>query len=241
MRTENDMMMLQHVDSCKGIENYSRHLTKRKKGESPECIVGYFPPKDWLLLVDESHVSAPQIKSMYNADQRRKQTLVEYGYRLPSALDNRPLKASEFWKLTHKTIFVSATPALFEKALCFHQHDTDLALEAKGRGTSKLAIKENEKNNNKVSQNDNHEHDSKDDEVEGWWDAEAVIRPTGIVDPIVTIRPSEGRVEDLLNEIRTRSLKGERVLVTTLTKAMSEDLNSFFQVTCVFMLYRGGL
>jgi excinuclease ABC subunit B len=179
-RTTFDVEMLLEVGTCAGIENYSRHLSGRREGERPACLLDYFPG-DYLVVVDESHVTLPQVGGMYNGDRARKTTLVEYGFRLPSALDNRPLRFDEFMTLVPRMINVSATPGDFELAL-----------------------------------------------AEGVV-VEQVIRPTGLVDPEVDIRPVKGQVDDLLHEIRQRAARRERVLVTTLTKRMAEDLTDYFQ------------
>jgi excinuclease ABC subunit B len=178
-RCRYDLEMLQEVGYCNGVENYSRHLAGRQPGEPPECLVDYFPD-DWLLVIDESHVTVPQLRGMYNGDQARKKVLIEHGFRLPSAADNRPLKADEFWQKVNQCIFVSATPAQWE-------------LEQSG------------------------------DRV-----AEQIIRPTGVIDPEILVRPTEGQVDDLYGEINERVTKGERVLITTLTKKMAEDLSEYF-------------
>ncbi|HXI34508.1 MAG TPA: excinuclease ABC subunit UvrB [Gemmatimonadales bacterium] len=179
-RTQFDIDMLLEVGRCTGIENYSRHLTGRAPGERPACLLDYFPA-DYLCVMDESHQSLPQIGGMYEGDRSRKQTLVDYGFRLPSALDNRPLKIDEFMRLVPRILFVSATPA-----------EEELRLS-------------------------------------GGVVVEQIIRPTGLVDPEVEVRPVKGQVDDLLHEIRLREKKGERVLVTTLTKRMSEDLTDYLQ------------
>lgn len=179
-RTRYDLEMLREVGYCNGVENYSRHLAGRQAGESPECLIDYFP-KDWLLIIDESHVTVPQIRGMYNGDQARKKVLIEHGFRLPSAADNRPLKAEEFWQKVNQCIFVSATPGNWE-----------------------LEISE--------------------DHV-----VEQVIRPTGVVDPEISVRPTEGQIDDLLGEIKDRADRHERVLITTLTKRMAEDLTEYLQ------------
>jgi len=179
MRTAYDLEMMQEMGFCSGIENYSAHLTSRKRGDRPFCLIDFFP-KDFLVMVDESHVSIPQIGGMYNGDLARKQTLVNFGFRLPSALDNRPQSFAEFQQITGQTVYVSATPAPFE-----------LGLSA--------VI------------------------------AEQVIRPTGLLDPEITIRPIKGQVEDLIGEVRKAAEQGERVLVTTLTKRLSEDLTSYMR------------
>ena len=187
-RTRFDIDMMLEVGTCAGIENYSRLITGRQPGERPACLMDYFP-EDFLVVVDESHVSLPQIGGMYNGDRARKLTLVEYGFRLPSALDNRPQRFDEFMALTPQMINVSATPG-----------DRELELS------------------------------------EGVV-VEQIIRPTGLVDPIVEIRPVKGQVDDLLGEIRTRAARSERILVTTLTKRMAEDLTDYLQQTGVRVRY----
>jgi excinuclease ABC subunit B len=187
-RTRYDLEMLRQVGYCNGIENYSRHLAGRKAGEPPECLVDYFP-KDWLLVIDESHVTVPQIRGMYNGDRARKKVLIEHGFRLPSAADNRPLKAEEFWAKVNQCIFVSATPG-------------DWELEV-----------------------------SQDNVVE------QIIRPTGVVDPEIIVRPTEGQIDDLLGEIKDRVDRQERVLVTTLTKRMAEDLTEYMQEHSIRVRY----
>src|SRR5216110_1153041 len=179
-RTNFDVEMMLEIGTCAGIENYSRHLAGRAEGERPACLFDYFP-EDFLVVVDESHVSLPQISGMFNGDRARKLTLVEYGFRLPSALDNRPLMFDEFLSLTPRALNISATPA-----------ETELRL-------SEGAV------------------------------VEQIIRPTGLVDPEIEVRPVRGQVDDLLNEIRIRERRGERVLVTTLTKRMAEDLADYLQ------------
>ena len=187
-RTTYDLEMLEQVGYCNGVENYARHLAGREAGTPPECLIDYFP-RDWLLVVDESHVTCSQLQAMYNGDQSRKQVLIEHGFRLPSAADNRPLKAEEFWTKANQTIFVSATPGTWEME----------------RSVGQVV--------------------------------EQVIRPTGVLDPIVEVRPSEGQVDDLLGEIRVRAEKAERVLVTTLTKRMAEDLSEYLAENGVRVRY----
>ncbi|MGY4631012.1 excinuclease ABC subunit UvrB [Thermostichus sp. OS-CIW-29] len=205
-RTRYDLEMLREVGYCNGIENYSRHLTGRKAGEPPACLVDYFKADDWLLVVDESHVTVPQIRGMYNGDRARKQVLVDHGFRLPSALDNRPLKAEEFWAKVHQCIFVSATPGNWELEQSEAQFET---LVEDGK-TLKFYVP----GSGRV--------------------VEQVIRPTGVVDPEVHVRPTAGQVDDLLGEIylrleRSRQGSAERVIVTTLTKRMAEDLTEYLQ------------
>jgi excinuclease ABC subunit B len=178
MRVKYDLEMLRETGFCPGIENYSRHLAGRRPGEPPSCLLDYFP-RDFLMVLDESHVSVPQVGGMYEGDRSRKQTLIDFGFRLPSALDNRPLRFPEFQRLVGQVIFVSATPADFEL------------------------------------------------EKTGGVVVEQVIRPTGLVDPEITVRPTENQVDDLLEEIRLRVARQERVLVTTLTKRMAEDLTDY--------------
>ncbi len=187
-RTNFDLEMLAEIGTCAGIENYSRHISGREAGERPACLLDYFPD-DYLVVVDESHVSLPQIRGMYNGDRARKLTLVDYGFRLPSALDNRPLVFDEFMQLVPRLVNVSATPGELELQLS-----------------------------------------------EGVV-VEQVIRPTGLLDPVLEIRPVKGQVDDLLHEIRLRERKGERVLVTTLTKRMSEDLTDYLQQMGVRVRY----
>jgi len=179
-RTKYDMEMIQEVGYCSGIENYSRHLDGRKPGEKPYTLIDYFP-KDWLLIIDESHVTLPQIRAMFNGDRQRKEVLVEHGFRLPSALDNRPLRFEEFEAMWNQVIFVSATPGRYELEKC------------------------------------------------GGEVVEQVIRPTGLVDPEIFVCPAQGQVPHLLGEIRKRVEKGQRVLVTTLTKRLAEDLSAYIQ------------
>ena len=179
MRTEYDLEMLREIGFCNGIENYSRHLSKRKPGQRPWCLIDFFPD-DFLLFIDESHVSIPQIGGMYNGDYSRKKRLVDFGFRLPSALDNRPLKPDEFEEVTKQTVYVSATPAAFE-------------IER-----SSIVV-------------------------------EQLIRPTGLLDPEMERRPIKGQVEDSIQEIKKTVAEGFRVLVTTLTKRMTEDLTDFLR------------
>ena len=176
-RTKYDLEMLEETGFVKGIENYSRYLTNREPGEQPATLMDYFPD-DFLLLVDESHMTLPQVRGMYNGDRARKEVLVEHGFRLPSALDNRPLTFAEFDRHVNKAIYVSATPSEYEL--------------------------------------------SRSPEP-----AQQVIRPTGLLDPNIIIRPTEGQIDDLISEIRSRTAKGQRVLVTTLTKRMAEDLSTY--------------
>ncbi len=179
-RTLFDLEMMKEVGYCSGIENYSMHLSNRSFGERPHCLFDYFP-EDYLLIIDESHVTIPQLRAMYNGDRARKTTLVDHGFRLPSALENRPMKFDEFESMVNQCIFVSATPGPYEMEKC-----------------------------------------------EGVF-VEQVIRPTGLLDPEISVRPVKNQIDDLIHEIRIRVNKGDRVLVTTLTKRMAEDLTDYLQ------------
>lgn len=187
-RTRYDLELLAQVGYCNGVENYSRHLAGRQAGDPPECLIDYFP-EDWLLILDESHVTVPQLRGMYNGDQSRKKVLIDHGFRLPSAADNRPLKAEEFWEKVNQCIFVSATPGTWEM------------------------------------------------EISQGQIVEQVIRPTGVIDPEIFVRPTEGQVDDLLAEIVQRVDRSERTLITTLTKRMAEDLAEYFQERGVRVQY----
>jgi excinuclease ABC subunit B len=187
MRTSYDVEMLQEMGFCNGIENYSLHFGNRRPGDRPFCLVDFFP-KDFLLMIDESHATVPQIGGMYNGDRSRKQALVEFGFRLPSALDNRPQSMEEFERITGQTLYVSATPSQFE--------------------VSRSAVV-----------------------------AEQVIRPTGLLDPEISVRPIKGQVEDLIGEVKAAAAAGERVLVTTLTKRLSEDLTAYLREAKVRVEY----
>lgn len=186
-RTNYDLEMMNEMGYCSGIENYSRHLANRKAGEPPFTLVNYFP-KDFLLVIDESHVTLPQIRAMYSGDRSRKEMLVEHGFRLPSAFDNRPFTFDEFQQQINQVIYVSATPAKYE------MEQTQQVVEQ-------------------------------------------IIRPTGLLDPQVEIRPIKGQIDDLLNEIHKVTEAGERTLVTTLTKRMSEDLTEYLKQAGVKVRY----
>ena len=187
-RTNYDIEMLRETGFCNGVENYSRHLALRGPGETPSCLIDFFP-KDFLLVVDESHVTLPQVRGMYNGDRMRKQTLVDYGFRLPSALDNRPLKFEEFESKINQAIYVSATPGDYEL----------------------------EKTNNQY--------------------VEQIIRPTGLLDPVIEVRKSEGQIDDIIAEINDRIKKNERVLITTLTIRMSEELTNYLKEMNIKVAY----
>ena len=187
-RTNYDIEMLKETGFCNGVENYSRHLALREAGETPSCLIDFFP-KDFLLVVDESHVTLPQVRGMYNGDRQRKQTLVDYGFRLPSALDNRPLTFAEFESHINQAIYVSATPGDYEL----------------------------EKTSGKYT--------------------EQIIRPTGLLDPIIEVRPTDGQIDDIISEIRNRISKNERVLITTLTIRMSEELTNYLKELNIKVAY----
>ncbi|MYL34005.1 excinuclease ABC subunit UvrB [Pontibacillus yanchengensis] len=186
-RTSYDLEMMREMGFCSGIENYSRHLTLREEGATPYTLLDYFPD-DYLMMVDESHVTLPQVRGMYNGDQARKQVLVDHGFRLPSALDNRPLTFSEFENHMNQAVYVSATPGPYEQ-----EHSPEMV--------------------------------------------EQIIRPTGLLDPKVNVRPIHGQIDDLIGEINTRKEQGERVLVTTLTKKMSEDLTDYLKEIGIKVAY----
>ncbi|HIK57161.1 MAG TPA: excinuclease ABC subunit UvrB [Synechococcales cyanobacterium M55_K2018_004] len=207
-RTRYDLEMLREIGYCNGVENYARHLAGRPAGTPPECLIDYFP-KDWLLVIDESHVTIPQIKGMYNGDRSRKLTLIEHGFRLPSAADNRPLKEEEFWAKVNQCIFVSATPGDWELEV------SDGQFELVGEGNAQ--VKRYIPGTGRV--------------------VEQIIRPTGVLDPEIFVRPTEGQIDDLLSEVNARVAKGERTLVTTLTKRMAEDLTEYFQERAVRVRY----
>ena len=187
-RTNYDIEMLKETGFCSGVENYSRHLALRGAGETPTCLIDFFP-KDFLLVVDESHVTLPQVRGMYNGDRMRKQTLVDYGFRLPSALDNRPLTFEEFESKINQAIYVSATPGDYEL----------------GKTNGEFV--------------------------------EQIIRPTGLLDPTIEVKPSEGQIDDIINEIRLRMQKNERVLITTLTIRMSEELTNYLKEMNIKVAY----
>ena len=187
-RTNFDIEMMKETGFCQGIENYSRHISGREPGSAPYTLFDYFP-KDFLLLIDESHATIPQVRAMYNGDRARKESLVKYGFRLPSAFDNRPLKFEEFEEMTKQLIYVSATPAEYE------------LIQSEG-----IVV-------------------------------EQVIRPTGLLDPVIEVRPSLNQIDDLMEECRKTVLKGERVLVTTLTKKMAEDLTEYLNENGIKVRY----
>ncbi len=206
-RTKYDLEMLREVGYCNGVENYSRHLAGRAPGSPPECLLDYFP-EDWLLVIDESHVTVPQLRGMYNGDRSRKEVLIEHGFRLPSAADNRPLKAEEFWQAVNQCIFVSATPGQWELEQSGGQFQTtENGSQLYIRGTGQVV--------------------------------EQIIRPTGVLDPEIFVRPTTGQIDDLYGEIQERVRRDppERVLVTTLTKRMAEDLTEYLQERAIRVRY----
>ena len=187
-RTNYDLEMLKETGFCNGIENYSRHLALRNEGETPACLIDFFPD-DFLLVVDESHVTLPQVRGMYNGDRMRKQTLVDYGFRLPSALDNRPLKFEEFENKINQAVYISATPGDWELERTNQQY------------------------------------------------VEQIIRPTGLLDPTIEVKPSEGQIDDIIGEINIRKEKNERVLITTLTIRMAEELTNYLKDVGIKVAY----
>lgn len=186
-RTKYDLEMLREIGTCSGIENYSRHLSLREEGETPYTLLDFFKG-DYLLIIDESHVTLPQVRGMYNGDRSRKLSLVEYGFRLPSALDNRPLTFEEFYEKIDQVIYVSATPGEFERERSY--------------------------------------------EI-----VEQIIRPTGLLDPIVEVRPTEGQIDDIVKEVTERAKQNERTLILTLTKKMSEDLTEYLKSLDIKVAY----
>ncbi|MBW4652053.1 MAG: excinuclease ABC subunit UvrB [Kaiparowitsia implicata GSE-PSE-MK54-09C] len=211
-RTRYDLEMIREVGYCNGVENYARHLAGRIAGSPPECLLDYFPD-DWLLVIDESHVTIPQIRGMYNGDRSRKMVLIDHGFRLPSAADNRPLKAEEFWEKVSQCVFVSATPGVWELEKCGAEFELDAVEGQEVRDSDYRYIA----GTGKV--------------------VEQVIRPTGVLDPEVFVRPTEGQIDDLLSEIQERVKRNERTLITTLTKRMAEDLTEYFQERSVRVRY----
>jgi excinuclease ABC subunit B len=210
-RTQYDLEMIRQYGYCNGIENYSIYFDGRASGEPPYTLMHFFP-KDFLLFIDESHISLPQIRGMYNGDRARKETLVEYGFRLPSAMDNRPMKFDEFQRLVNQVIYVSATPNEYELSLATTSTVIPKKLGIQGESRSGSPVKPGM---------------TSEDEYDGV--AQQLIRPTGILDPEIEVRPTEGQIDDLLKEIEIRVKKGERTLVTTLTKRMAEDLSAYLE------------
>ncbi|MEM9079869.1 MAG: excinuclease ABC subunit UvrB, partial [Verrucomicrobiota bacterium] len=226
MRTDYDLEMMEEMGFCQGIENYSRHLTGREPGARPYTLLDFFAEQNFLLMIDESHVSVPQIGGMYEGDKSRKTVLVEHGFRLPSALDNRPLKFPEFMQQTMQRLYVSATPSTFELANSRPDNHSyiDIKRDAEARGLDSLALKRM-----KVKT-------SGSDEAVGDFDpekrgtplvVEQIIRPTGLLDPVLHLKPLKGQIDETIELCRQRVERGERVLVTTLTKKTAEDLTDY--------------
>ena len=205
-RVRYDMEMMREVGYCNGIENYSRYLDGRVPGAPPFTLLDYFP-KDYLLIIDESHQTLPQIRGMYNGDRARKEVLIDYGFRLPAAFDNRPLKFDEFQERRGQSIYVSATPGPYEMEHIGYEMEI-LETDKKGKPITKQWSPTDNITGNLVQQ---------------------IIRPTGLIDPEIFVRPSRGQIDDLLGEIRLRTSRGQRVLVTTLTKRMAEDLTDYLK------------
>ncbi|RJQ35718.1 excinuclease ABC subunit UvrB [Candidatus Microgenomates bacterium] len=208
-RTTFDLKMIKELGFVNGIENYSRYFDGRKPGDPPYTLLDYFDQasNDWLLIIDESHITIPQIRGMYNGDRSRKETLIDYGFRLPSALDNRPLRFEEFMKRTHKITYVSATPNDYELSLAKGSSNPGLSASRLQTGIENEAV------------------------------VEQLIRPTGLVDPVIIVKPTEGQINNLISEINKRTKKKERVLVTTLTKKMAEELSSYLKEKGIKVTY----
>ncbi len=225
-RTQYDLEMLEQTGSCAGVENYSRHLSRREAGSTPWTLLDYFPD-DFVCFVDESHMTVPQVRGMYNGDRARKEVLVEFGFRLPSALDNRPLMFPEYEERLGQTIYVSATPGPYELTVSRTSPD--------GSMRPTFLIKDWDR---RLASPDGLPSDGEDSapgvEVYG---AEQLIRPTGLLDPEIEVKPTRGQIDDLMDQIRLRTSRGERVLVTTLTKRMAEDLADFLREASVKVHY----
>ena len=207
-RTNYDLEMIKEFGYCNGIENYSRYFDGRQPGDPPYTLIDFFP-KDYLLIIDESHITLPQIRGMYNGDRSRKETLVDFGFRLPSALDNRPLKFEEFQRRINQAVYVSATPDEYELSLA-GGYTLDHTPGVSSQDSSKT-------------------HPRGEQRELGKNVAQQLIRPTGIVDPSITIKPTEGQIPDVMEEVAKRTNRGERVLITTLTKRMAEDLSDYLK------------
>lgn len=219
-RTNYDLEMLKEVGYVNGIENYSIYFDGRKPGQPPYSLIDYFQAAsdDWLLLIDESHITLPQIRGMYNGDRSRKQMLIDYGFRLPSALDNRPLKFDEFMRKTHQIVYVSATPDEYEISLA--------------KTSPVISTTKERRDPLKISHSVRNDNDNDNDNV-----VEQLIRPTGLVDPTITVKPTAGQIQDLMEEIKKRVEKKQRVLVTTLTKRMAEELSSYLEERQIKVTY----
>jgi excinuclease ABC subunit B len=220
-RTQYDMEMLEQTGFCSGVENYSRHLSRREPGSTPWTLLDYFPD-DYVCFVDESHMTIPQVRGMYNGDRARKEVLVDYGFRLPSALDNRPLMFHEYEARLNQALYVSATPGPYEMAV------------------SRIPGTEADPPSRFVVPDWERRIPSSEDPAASTvpvYGAEQLIRPTGLLDPEITVKPTRGQIDDLMEQIGHRVARGERVLVTTLTKRMAEDLADFLREANVKVHY----
>ncbi|RYD47027.1 MAG: excinuclease ABC subunit B, partial [Verrucomicrobiaceae bacterium] len=236
MRTDYDLEMMAEMGFCQGIENYSRHITGRAPGERPYTLLDFFP-RDFLLLVDESHATIPQIGGMYEGDKSRKTVLVDHGFRLPSALDNRPLRFEEFIQMTNQRVYVSATPGAFEVINSRPENKTFIPVKSKDEGGKSISLFDLKKARIKPSGND--------EPVEAFDPTkrgtplvvEQIIRPTGLLDPVLILRPLKGQIDETIELCRQRVERGERVLVTTLTKRTAEDLTEYLMGTGLKVRY----
>lgn len=234
MRTDFDIEMMQEMGFCQGIENYSRHLTGREAGARPYTLLDFFPD-DYLLLMDESHVSVPQVGGMFEGDKSRKTVLVEHGFRLPSALDNRPLKFDEFMQMTHQRVYISATPGPFE-FINSRPDNTKYIPWKRGEISAAQALKQIRKNiTPSGSSQDPDDFDVHSPSTQ--LVIEQIIRPTGLLDPVITMKPLKGQIDETIDLCRDRVDKNERVLVTTLTKKTAEDLADYLQETGLKVSY----
>lgn len=229
MRTEYDLEMMAELGFCQGIENYSRHLTDREPGSRPHTLLDFFP-RDFLLLVDESHVTIPQIGGMYEGDKSRKTTLVEHGFRLPSALDNRPLRFDEFMEMTGQCVYISATPRPFEIINSRPENRRYIPMKLEN-GEDRFAAVDLKKMKVKASGNDERVEDFDPTKPGKPLVVEQIIRPTGLLDPVLVLRPLKGQIDETIELCMQRVEKGERVLVTTLTKKTAEDLAEYLKST----------
>ncbi len=226
MRTEYDLEMMGEMGFCQGIENYSRHITGRKKGERPYTLLDFFPD-DYLLLADESHATLPQVRGMYEGDRSRKSVLVEHGFRLPSAMDNRPLRFEEYMEMTKRRVYVSATPGAFEIVNSRPDNSSFIPVKTRNEADFDPSFFKRLKVRASGSREDLDDFDVS--RTGGQLIVEQIIRPTGLLDPVLTMRPLEGQIDETIELCRQRVEKGERVLVTTLTKKTAEDLTEYLQ------------
>ena len=233
MRTDYDLEMMREMGFCQGIENYARHITGREPGARPYTLLDFFP-KDYLLLVDESHVTIPQIGGMYEGDKSRKSVLVEHGFRLPSAMDNRPLQFSEFMDMTHQRVYVSATPSAFEQVNSRPDNKGYIAVKTR---PDQIGYVDRKKLRIKPSGADDSLDSFHVNKAGFPLIVEQIIRPTGLLDPVIHLRELKGQIDETIELCRQRVVKGERALVTTLTKKTAEDLSEYLQNTGLKVRY----